>query len=244
MTTQILEDNERNEMHSSPIEVAMDPISHERTIEFGQETGVTIASNELDVHELASELEVQEELIEPVVTDEPTNVVDVAIKSDAQEALVESAITEEAEFSDVAVELGTQKLAEEENSSIIDEVLDASEEIVSPLMDVAVDIIDDVLDTGTTILWFDDSENITISDEVENSGAILDLNVQEASSEEAVIMSDILVDTNNISGLDIQCEDAVALSSDTSFVDYIWGFFHNPFASSSMDDTNSTDVVL
>lgn len=269
MTTQILEDNGRNQMHSSPIEAAMDPISHERTIGFGQETGVIIASNELDVHDLALELEVQEEFIGSVVTEEPTNMVDVVIKSDVQEGVVEAVITNEPDlgdivvafdtqeelvetvvidesyFSDVVVELGIQEeLPEKESNSVIGEVLETGEEIIFQLVDVATDVIDEVLDTGKAVLGIEDLEDITTSNELENSEIILDFDVQETSVEETVVISDILVDTNNISGLDIQCEDSVALSSDTSFVDYIWGFFHNPFASSGMDDTNSTDVVV
>jgi len=202
----------------------------DETLDVGIEA-VTI-EGESNMLNVALDVDIQEELVQVSTTEE----------ADIQRELVEPAITEEiVNMAPVLIDTDIQEnFVKEENNNTVDEALDAGEEVLSQAEDI---VIDDVLDTSEICLGMDNSENISSNDELESSKVILELNIQEElSNEEAIVLSDILVDSDSISGLDVQSENVSEVPTDTSFVDYIWSFFYNPFATSSFDDMSSIEV--
>tara|TARA_R110002110_G_scaffold415856_3_gene658487 strand:+ start:67308 stop:67997 length:690 start_codon:yes stop_codon:yes gene_type:complete len=153
----------------------------------------------------------------------------VALVSESLEIPVVETMTTEVIADEPVIAFRTEAVSEEVSTLGSEEELEADEALVE--LELAEALAEEV-----AAIELSESEEVVAAHEIVESPAI-----------NVTLARDVLLEADSIPGLDIESDDVTVspdVSSSDSFADYVWSFFHNPFASETVDDTVSTDVIV
>ena len=210
--------------NTTSTDIVSESISFEQTIGFSQEesTAASVsASMALVVDQAALDL-IEDVAIDSIVeleTQENASTEEGVVELEAQDVPAEEAVVE-LEAQDVPAEEVVVELEAQENT---------------PTEEVVVELETQDVPTEETIVELE-------TQGMPAEGVVMELDVQDVAADETVVITDVLCG-DNIPGLDAQGEEFVDTFSSTSIVDYVLGFFHNPFSSADIDDTSNIDIV-